>query len=958
MRMPNLVAITAMTIVFFLGGMLRPSTADAQLNLGLPLRLSDAVRPLKYRLDLNMQVREKGLDGFAEIELAIRSPTKVILLHGNGLRVTDATFLDDNDSFYVGRYEQLDDQGAAQITFGTTLPSGLGLLRVRYSAPYRSRSDGPYKAEVDGREYIFTQFQPIDARRLFPGFDQPEFKTPFDIEVTTEAGNVVIGNMPVANERRVGSDLKRVQLATTPPVPTYLVALAIGPFDISETILLRANAVRRRNLPLRAAATHGNGDKLEFALKNTSSILAYLEEYFGREYPFEKLDLISSPQLGFGGMENVGAIIYGDQQFLVAKSASLEQKRGFGVLHAHELAHQWFGNLVTPKWWDDLWLNESFANWLSYKAAHKWAPELQIDIVPAIEAGAVMRVDSRITARSIRQPITSSGAIENAFDAITYLKGASVLTMFEQYLGEEVFRAGIREYIRRHENSVADVDDFMAALVWASGRPDVIPALRSFVIQSGVPLVQVAVTCQGSDSTLRVVQSRYLPFGSKGDSSRTWKIPFCFRYGNDVIDNIRCEMLDDRIEHLQLRSTACPAIVMPNAEGAGYYRFSLQSSQWPRLLAQLQYLSQAEALALADSMSAAYQANQLSTADMVAGIRKFSKSDFSRVALVLQSELLRMHDMPGAESVQPAIRSLMRELYRPRYEQVRGVVEPLADIADGAVSANAINASLFRTNLVRLLALFADDQVLIAQLAMGAERYVRIGEQAASLNVGALPAALVPTALRVGVQQKGARFVDTLVDRMVSSSDMAFRSQAASALGNTDDSLVGKQVRGLVLDRRLNVREPLAILFSLSARSSQRHATFEWLKDNLKEVVERIPSRNLAVLPTLASGFCSLHDRDAVETFFRPLVPQLPGSEQTLNETLESIELCAALADAKRQEVMQYFLQERLGLIGQRPETTPIGQLLRDEIHREVQITSDMVQKTGGSSSSDSPQTG
>ena len=295
-----------------------PASGQTAIPTG---KLGSNVSPLAYRLELEVLPDQKEFSGTTEIDIEVAAPTPVIYLHGNGLVVTSATYTSavgasQNGARQAGRYKQLDPTGVAALDFATPVPAGRGTLHIQYSAPLGKVGEGLYRSDVAGESYAFTQFQPIDARRMFPGFDEPGYKTPFDIAVTTHAANVVIGNTPIRSEQPTGAGLKRVDFMTTLPLPTYLIALAVGPLDVVDGPAIPPNAIRDRPLPLRGVATRGKGPKLKYALDNTAAIVNYLEAYFDVPFPYPKLDLIASPEAG-GGMENAGAIFYGDTRLLL-----------------------------------------------------------------------------------------------------------------------------------------------------------------------------------------------------------------------------------------------------------------------------------------------------------------------------------------------------------------------------------------------------------------------------------------------------------------------------------------------------------------------------------------------------------------------------------------------------------------------------------------------------------------
>lgn len=909
MRMlPGLVVLAALALL--------PVTATPAAEPAQPVdapppvptgRLGMAVVPGAYRLELTLLPDQPSFSGRAQIDVRVAAATRVIYLHGNGLEVSSAVLKPADGAPLVASYEQVDPLGVARLDFASPVPAGPATLEFAWTAPFRERADGPYRSSVGGQSYMFTQFEAIDARRMFPGFDEPAFKTPYDISVITRADSSVVGNAPVVREEAAGAGLKRVVLARTAPLPSYLVEVAVGPFDVVAAPPVPPNRVRREPLPLRAIATRGKAPRLHYALDNTPRILAFLEEYFDREYPYAKLDLIASPEFGTNAMENAAAIVYGDQRILLDASSSLEQQRGFGVIHAHEISHHWFGNLVTPKWWDDIWLNESFANWMGNKAANAWRPELQLDVLPLQEALAAMQLDSRIAARRIRQPVDSNMQIGSSFDAITYLKGGGVLSMFEGYLGEEAFRAGIRTHMRRFPYGVADVEDFMASLAQGSGRADVVPAFRSFIDQPGVPLVSVAVHCDAQGASLELRQERYLPLGSRGERGQTWQIPMCLRYGDGQSLAKQCVLLREASARVPLEGKACPSVVMPNAGGAGYYRFALDDAHWRALVAAFPALSQREGLVLADSLSAAFQAGRLPTAELLAALRVIGNAPQAALALAPRADLIRMRDALVPAADRGRIEALMREIWRPRFdalvaEQGPQAAEFAAREAPPPATAAAVNAALLRTGLIRLLALEANDAPLRARLAAQARQYLRMG-QPEGLDRTALEPALVEIALRAGVQDYGAPFVDVLLARMLASSDAQFRAEAAAALSNTDDPALGARVRELVMDPRLRAREPTTLLFALAGRASQRRATFEWFKANQPAFTAQLPPFALRNLPRLADGFCSKAEAAEVEGYFRPLVATWPGAARSLAETVEGIELCAALRDARQEEI-------------------------------------------------------
>ncbi len=444
-------------------------------------KLPTGVTPSHYSLELEVSSAADRFTGEARIAVTLEQATELIWLHGRGLTVNDSKVIAETGAEIAARFEEIEESGVAKLETAEPVGPGAVTLVLPYSAPYEDSLVGLYKAEGDGQSAIYTDFQPLDARRAFPGFDEPRFKTPFDIAVTIDAGDVAISNAPERERTSLPDGRQRIVFATTVPLPTYLVALAVGDLDVVEWAPIPPNAVRDRPIPLRGIAPKGKGAQLSYALEHTAAQLAILENYFASPYPYAKLDLVVPIAFGPSGMENAAAIFYRQDRFLIEDQPSIYQLRGYAYLHAHELAHSWFGNLVTPAWWDDLWLNEAFATWMADKIVHAWRPQDFDDRGPLRGARRAMWNYRLLSTRQIRNPIRSEHDIAAAFDNITYSKGGGVLSMIERYMGPQVFREGVRRYIAQHRDGVATAEDFFDALAERAGDPSIVRAFRSFV---------------------------------------------------------------------------------------------------------------------------------------------------------------------------------------------------------------------------------------------------------------------------------------------------------------------------------------------------------------------------------------------------------------------------------------------------------------------------------------------
>lgn len=867
------------------------AAASAALSPDWPEgRLDRRVVPTAYDLELEILPEQATFEGRVRIDVAFTEALDHVFMHGQALEVTRAVVTGPDGLERDARWTELGSQGVARLDLDEPLAAGRYRIDISYTGTFREGVEGLYKTTLGDDHYAFTQFQPIGARLVFPGFDDPQFKTPFDISVVTRDGHAVLTTTAEVRRTEVEGGRVRISFEETPPLPTYLIAFAVGPLDVVDAPALPPTEVRSAPLPLRGAATRGKGDQLSFALRNTAPILEQLEDYFGTPHPYPKLDLIASPDFGFAAMENVGAIIYGDPLLLLGDTdPPLGQLRSFGTVHAHELAHQWFGNLVTPVWWTDIWLNESFANWMGNRTAALWRPDLEIDNYNVLEALAAMNADARVSARAVREPISRNQDIAASFDGITYQKGGGVLSMMERFMGAEAFRASVRLHMRRHANGNATAADFATSLAEGSGRPELVPAFMSFIEQSGVPLLDVTPVCADDEAYLQVVQSRYLPLGSAGSAQRRWSIPACFEVDGTVL----CRVIDDPEQRIALEQ--CPVVVLPNDDGAGYYRFSLPGPYWRALLEDPSRWNEAELLVIADSLGAAFEADRMDFEVFAAAAERLADHPARQVALkplgLLRKVLERMTD--GA--ARTAMQRWLARIYGPSLSQLGYAPQ------EGDSQAERLR----RVSLAEVLAELAEDPD--AQQAYAAMGRANIGFDGEAADPSAVPADLRDTAFTAAIALDGTPYAEGLLKQFLASDDRYFRAQALAALARNDDPQFARTLRELAMGDALGDSELGNLIFGLGANETHRDSTLAWLEQDLDRIAARLPFFFKQGLPGYTALYCD-RDRGArAEAFFGAHLDALPGGERRLAEAAEAVQLCAALVASKRGEVLAYF---------------------------------------------------
>jgi aminopeptidase N len=866
--------------------------ATASIGKAPAGRLGNSVVPIRYRLELKIDPTAETFSGVVEIDVMVNEPRSGIWLHGKDLDVKDAWLTDSQSNRVDATFQQRLQSGVALLALTRRVEPGPATLHLHYSGTFNRAANGLFKVVRGDESYAATQFESIAARQAFPGFDEPGFKVPFDLTVIAREGEVAITNTPEASAERLGDGFVKHVFDTTRPLPTYLLAFAVGPYDLVDYGMIPANPVRKREVHLRGLTARGLGSRIDYALKNTDGILSELEDYFGTPYPYKKLDLIAVPESFGGAMENPGAITYDEYLVLMDEESSARQRRAYTSVHAHELAHMWFGDLVTPVWWNDIWLNESFASWMMNKAADGYWPEGEFDREALKGALGAMAGDSLASARQIREPIEDNDNISNAFDGITYQKGGGVLAMLERYVGADRFQAGVRLHLARHADSTATAEDFIASLAEGSERAEIAAAFESYIEQPGVPLISVALNCDdGKNPTLDVSQRRYAPLGSSiNPDSGQWHIPMCVSYlaGGNLKSS--CTLLSELEQSIKLDVDSCPTRVLPNADGAGYYRFSLDSAGWSSLISDASKLPATEALAAADSLDAAFRAGEVSAETWLLGMAALVNHDVWDVADAATDYLEQITEIIQPGQLAP-VEQAFQDIVRPRFAALGDATDP--------------GSALLRQRMQRFLIVTAKDQAMRDPLAQQAA--ARIGLDG-DPDPSAVDQSELETVFSVGVQDIGEPFFDLLLKQAIVSEDPAFRGSAIGALSRVEDPALVSKLQTVLLAGEFKGTEFGRIINRQMFRAATTELTYAWIKDNDEAIFELIPqSFRTRAVTGVGSAFCTAERAEEWQAFVRSKADKLPGFERGLAQATERIRLCAALRESKAAELLAAF---------------------------------------------------
>ncbi len=607
-------------------------------------RLPAGVRPATTELHLELDPAKPDFRGDVRHALRVDRRRPSLLLHAVDLRVTRVRLRVDGE-LWRGRVEARDDE-TVELRFDRPVPAGLHRLELAFRGRLRRDLRGLYRGESQGHPWLASQLCPTDARRVFPCFDEPAIKARYRIEVSVPRNQSVISNAPIESEEATADGRKRVRFETTPPLSAYLLAIAVGPFEASPALRVGTTEIRVHTLP-------GRQQLASFAREAAAESLERLERWFDMVHPYPKLDLLALPDFAFGAMENAGAVFFRESILLLdAAQASLADRKRTGEVIAHELSHMWFGNLVTMAWWDDLWLNESFATWMAYEIIDSWQPDWRIWLDFAHRREQALELDGLASSHPIAPPIRSADEAQENFDAITYTKGACVLRMLERYLGHETFREGIRLYVRRHREASAKSADLWAALEEVSDEP-IEAILGPWTRETGHPLVSVRRKQHDGLGVLELEQSRFLALPqpkrarkpAARDPKRTlrWKIPWIGRVGRGPSGQGRAirHLLTKRRERLPGHGAELTWIY-GNAGESGFFRVEHDEDTLADLVADWSSLSPIERIGLLGHLQALVRAGRSPLACLLDLIAALGRDDEPEVLWSVEAVLAKL----------------------------------------------------------------------------------------------------------------------------------------------------------------------------------------------------------------------------------------------------------------------------------------------------------------------------
>ena len=848
-------------------------------------RLPLTVVPEHYALTLTPDLKAATFTGVESIDVTITEPSNTITLNSAEIEFEQVTVTAHGQQ-QTAAVTTDKDKEQTTFTFANQLPAGKAKLSITYTGILNGELRGFYLSKTARRSYAVTQFESTDARRAFPSFDEPAFKATYDVTLIVDSGDTGISNGPIVSDTPgPGAAKHTLRFLTTPRMSTYLVAFLVGDFQCTTG--------ESDGVTIRACATPDKVALTPYAVDVAKSVLHYYDTYFGIPYPLKKLDLIALPDFEAGAMENFGAITYRETLMLIdPKTASVDAKKQAAIVIAHEMAHQWFGDLVTMKWWDNIWLNEGFATWMENKAVAALHPEWNVDQLAAGDENDTLNLDAELTTRPIRARADTRDEIEQMFDGISYGKAGAVLLGIENYLGPEVFRKGVHNYLAAHLYANATAEDFWNAQTANSHKP-VDKIMESLVAQPGEPLLTFG---EAADGKISVTQQRFFLSPSvPPDTKQQWTIPVCFKTGAPADGSSsagwktgsgrqQCEVLTPDESALTVPAAS---LFYANAGGKGYYRSAYPASVYAGLVANAEIdLSPTERISLAGDEWAQVRSNKAVVGDylnLVTALKADTSAEvFSNAFAGVETVYERVAATPEEHA---ALSAWVGATFAPELAKL-----PPPSAADSP------NARELRAELFRALGIYAKDPAVLKQAREIAEKYLA--------DPSSVDATLGQTALAIAARNGDAALFDQLQKIAESSTDPELQEGALRLLPEFEDPALVERALNYATTKVRN-QDALGLVASALNSDANREQAWTYVKGHWDTVKTLLTPEMGAYLVDSTSSFCSAEAAGDVKAFFDE--HKVPSADRSVAHALESIGGCMELRQLQGGNLDQWI---------------------------------------------------
>lgn len=849
------------------------------ISMATAQRLPEIARPDNYKLTFTPDLESAKFEGDETIAIRVLKPTSKIVLNAVDIDFHEVTIL-SGGAQQKATVTSDKEQEMVVLSVEKPLSDGPATIHITYSGILNNEMRGLYIGKDDqGRKYASTQFESTDARRAFPSFDEPDYKATFDITAVADKGLAAISNQKIISDEPGPGDKHTVKFATTAKMSSYLAALVVGNFEYVEG--------EADGIPIRVYATTGKKEMGKFALESAEHILSYYDKYFGIKYPYGKLDLVGIPDFSAGAMENTGCITFREVILLIdEKQGSVDLKKTIASVIAHEMAHQWFGDLVTMKWWDDVWLNEGFATWMSSKPVQAWKPEWNFNLDDVSNTGGTLNVDALENTRPIHQAAETPAQIQELFDGIAYGKAAAVLRMLEAYLGEDTFRAGVNAYLKKHQYANATAADFWDAQATTSKKP-VDQIMPTWVKQAGEPIINVKTQCSGNSTSVALSQQRYYfdEAKFKAPSNQLWQIPLCLKGSAGAT---KCEVLTKKEETFSL--AGCSNWVLANAGASGYYRVGYQPEAVRALAADAETkLTPAERIATQNDIWASVRVGREPVGDYLA-FAQGMQSDRNRA--VLEDVLGRLNYIGHYlvnDSDRDSYRAWLRQYLAPVVREVGWESKPGDSDEQKALRARVLGA----------LGYDARDPDALAEARKIADK--------ALADPSSVDHELAGGALPLAALKGDAEFYDKLMTALKSPKSPEEYYSYFFTLPQFSDPKLLQRTLDFAISPDVRSQDALQLVTGVLQNPDGQKLAWDFIRQHWAELEKAGGPFASAQVVGATSTFCDAGMRDEVTEFFN--AHKVAAAERTYKQAIERINDCVALKSRQEPQLASWLGQ-------------------------------------------------
>ena len=850
--------------------------------------LPETARPNKYRITLQPDLNNFTFKGEQSVDLQVLQPTSTIVLNAIDLEISSA-LLHANGTTLSSRSITLDEKSqTATLDFGDTVQPGEGRLEMSFTGVLNDKLLGFYRSEYtsqDGetRYLATTQFEPTDARRAFPCWDEPAKKATFEVTLVFSDEFQAVSNTPVVEEAIPGPGLKSVKFAETPIMSTYLLAFIVGN-------LVSVEQQAESGTKVGVWTTPGKENQTSFALDTSVKLLGYFNQYFGIPYPLAKLDHIAIPDFAAGAMENWGAVTYRETALLVdPDNSSAGTRQRVAEVIAHEMAHMWFGDLVTMEWWDDLWLNESFASWMGNKAVDWLFPEWEMwTQFVNMDTNRALSLDGLKNSHPIEQEVKNPDEVSQLFDAISYSKGASVIRMLENFLGEETFRKGLNRYLSGHMYANARTQDLWWALETESGQP-VTSIMDSWVKQMGYPVLQVESDRSGGQTSLAVTQERFVYdrlLGGNEPDTEVWQVPLSASQGGQ---ESAVTVMEGRQAQIDVPGNG-DGWIKVNPDQTGFFRVNYSADDWQRLVPAIKSLelSATDRLGIQNDAYALSRAGLLPVTQFLSLAQAYENEDDASVWSDLASNLRDIEQLVANDPVHPAYQKFARDIFGPAARKIGW--EPKS--GDGHLDA------LLRSTVLSQAGSYHDSE-MVEQAVDQFQRYLNDRETLTPDLRGVVFALAAQAGDKDTYDQIWELEGETnLAEEKIRLLMALSRFQQPDLLTAALEDSLSSKVRS---------QDTISVVTAVAANPKGRDLAWDFVKSQWAEFDRRYGGGGFGLmrLVSICSHFNSQEKADEVDSFFAE--HPAPAAERTIRQAMERVRLNIKWLEQNRQELTAWF---------------------------------------------------